>query len=172
MRAVHAVALAASLAGAAWPTASALAQDVAEPAEAAPAPPSPQPWTITCTGQGAAGELACVMSQGLIARKTGQRVLSVAISRTASGHAARLSLPHGLDLPAGVEVWIDDGERTRHVISTADQNGAYAYVPLDDAMLAAMKKGSILNVMVKSASGDEVTFQLSLNGFTAALGRL
>ena len=57
-------------------------------------------------------------------------------------------------------------------MSTADQNGSYASVPLGDNMIEAMRKGTILNVLVKSASGDEVTFQLSLNGFTAALARI
>jgi invasion protein IalB len=71
-----------------------------------------------------------------------------------------------------VQVWIDEGQRAKHAITTADQNGSYAIVPLDQAMIGSMKKGTILNVLVKSASGDEVTFQLSLNGFTAALERV
>ena len=118
--------------------------------------------------EGRPGHRYAVVLQNL----TGQRVLAVAISRAASGYAARLSLPHGLGLPEGVQVWIDDGPRTKHAIATADQNGSYAVVPLDEAMIAAMKKGTILNVLVKAASGDEVTFQLSLNGFTAALARI
>ena len=48
-------ALAAALLVAAWLPVPAPAQDVEEPAEAAPAAPSPQPWTINCAGQGAAG---------------------------------------------------------------------------------------------------------------------
>ena len=165
-------AFAAALAAAAWPTIHAGAQDADKPAEQAPAPPNPQPWTIACSGQGTAGDLVCAMTQGLIAKNTGQRVLSVAISRAASGYVARLSLPHGLNLPEGMQVWIDDGTRAHHVITTADQNGSYASVPLDAGMIAAMKKGTILNVLVKAASGDEVNFQLSLNGFTAALTKI
>lgn len=149
------------------------AQTAEQPAEPAPPPPNPQPWSITCSGQGTSGAFACVMSQGLIAKNTGQRVLSVTISRAqAEAYQARFSLPHGLSLPDGVEVWVDDGARAKHVIATADQNGSYAVVPLDQAMISAMKKGTILNVSVKSASGDEVIFQLSLNGFTVALERI
>jgi invasion protein IalB len=149
------------------------AQTAAKPAQEAPAPPNPQPWSINCNGQGPAGALVCVMTQGLIAKNTGQRVLSVAIAKTPAGaYSATLSLPHGLNLPEGVQVWIDEGQRAKHAITTADQNGSYAIVPLDQAMIGSMKKGTILNVLVKSASGDEVTFQLSLNGFTAALERV
>jgi len=144
----------------------------AVPAEA-PAPASPQPWTITCNGQGPAGALVCAMSQGLIAKNSGQRVLSVTISKNPSGgYVAGFSLPHGLLLSEGVQVWVDDGARTKHTITTADQNGSYAPMPLEAAMLATMKKGTILNVLVKAVSGDEVIFQLSLNGFTAALDKI
>lgn len=165
-----AVLAAAALAGGG--VAQALAQSAVPESPAAAA--NPQPWTISCAGQGASGGLVCSMSQGLIAKNTGQRVLGVTIARDpASGaYSARLSLPHGLLLPEGVQIWIDEGARARHPITTADQHGSYAAVPLDQAMIAAMKKGTILNVSVKSASGDEVIFQLSLNGFTAALAKV
>ncbi len=167
--------LAAACIGATTLPVSVQAQTEAKPAvpAQAPAPPSPQPWTITCNGQGPAGALVCAMSQGLIAKNTGQRVLSVTISKNPSGgYIAGFSLPHGLLLPEGVQVWVDDGARTKHTITTADQNGSYAPVPIEAAMLATMKKGTILNVLVKAISGDEVIFQLSLNGFTAALEKI
>jgi invasion protein IalB len=144
----------------------------AKPVEAAP--PNPQPWTINCSGVGAAGDLVCVMSQNLIAKNTGQRVLGLTISKNVKTgeYSGAFSLPHGLRLPDGIEVWTDDGQRVKHVINTADQNGSYATAPLDANMIASLKKGSILNVSVKSATGDEVIFQLSLNGFTAALAKI
>lgn len=145
----------------------------ADPAAAAPeAPANPQPWTISCAGQGAEGKLACSMTQRLVAKTSGQRVLSISIVRASSGYNATLSLPHGLLLPEGVQTWIDEGERTKYPITTADQNGSYASVPMSNALIASMKKGTILNVLVKSVSGDEVIFQLSLNGFTAALDKV
>lgn len=137
--------------------------------------PNPQPWTISCTGRGNSGELACTASQTLVAKNTGQRALAVSISRnaqSAGGYVARFSLPHGVSLPDGIEVGIDQAARTRHVIGVADQNGSYATVALDEARIAAMKRGSILNVRIKGANGDEVILQLSLAGFTAALAKL
>ncbi len=145
----------------------------AQPAEAA-APANPQPWAINCSGVGPSGDLVCVMSQNLIAKNTGQRVLGLTISKNVQtgAYSGAFSLPHGLRLPDGIEVWIDDGQRAKHVINTADQNGSYSTAPFDATMIASLKKGSILNVSVKSASGDEVIFQLSLNGFTAALAKI
>lgn len=134
-----------------------------------------QSWTVNCSAQGASGDLVCTMSQVLIARNTGQRVLAAIVFRDAEADGAlkmRLGLPHGIQLPEGATIWIDSGERATHVISTADQNGSYANVTLDDALVAGLKSGQLLNVMVKAASGDEVIFQLSLKGFSAALDKI
>lgn len=145
---------------------------VAEPAQQQA---NPQPWSIACSGRGNSAELACTASQTLVAKNTGQRALAVSISRNtqaAGGYLARVSLPHGVSLPDGIELGIDQAQRTKHVIAVADQNGSYAVVPLDEARINAMKRGSILNVRVKGTTGDEVILQLSLAGFTAALAKL
>jgi invasion protein IalB len=137
--------------------------------------PNQQPWSIACAGRGNSADLVCSASQTLVAKNTGQRALAVSISRSqqsAGSYVARFSLPHGVSLPDGIEVGIDQSPRTKHVIGVADQNGSYAVVPLDEARIAAMKRGSILNVRIKGATGDEVILQLSLAGFTAALAKL
>lgn len=139
------------------------------PAEAAPA----QSWTVNCSSQGAGGDLVCAMSQTLIAKNTGQRVVSAAVFRSPQGgYAMRFSLPHGIMLPAGIEVWIDEGQRSKHEIATADQNGSYSTMPVNDATAGALRAGQILNLLVKAASGDEIIFQLSLKGFTQAFAKL
>lgn len=137
--------------------------------------PNPQPWSISCSSRGNSAELACTATQALVAKNTGQRALAVGISRnpqSPNAYIARFSLPHGVSLPDGIEVGIDQAQRTKHVIAVADQNGSYALVPLDEARINAMKRGTILNVRIKGASGDEVILQLSLAGFTAALAKL
>ena len=64
------------------------------------------------------------MTQGLIAKNTGQRVLSVAIAKTPAGaYSATLSLPHGLNLPEGVQVWIDDFAAEMRTIDRPDGEG-------------------------------------------------
>jgi invasion protein IalB len=139
------------------------------PAEAAPA----QSWTVNCSSQGTGGDLVCAMSQTLIAKNTGQRVVSAAVFRSPQGgYAMRFSLPHGIMLPAGIEVWIDEGQRSKHEIATADQNGSYSTMPVNDATAGALRAGQILNLLVKAASGDEIIFQLSLKGFTQAFAKL
>ncbi|MYZ49401.1 invasion associated locus B family protein [Propylenella binzhouense] len=141
-------------------------------AQGTPAPA--KPWVVSCSDRGLAGGLNCAMTQVLIAKNTGQRVVGAAIFRTGDRGAIilRLSLPHGLRLPDGVRVSIDDGKRTTVPIETADQNGSYANIPVAGDFLAALKRGHMLSVAVTSVRGEEAAFQLSLDGFTAAFDKL
>jgi invasion protein IalB len=84
----------------------------------------------------------------------------------------RLSLPHGISLPDGVDVSINDDKPVNHVISVADQNGSYSQFELGANMIVGLQSGAILNIGVKAANGNPVQFQLSLKGFGAAFAKI
>jgi invasion protein IalB len=84
----------------------------------------------------------------------------------------RLSLPHGILLQKGVDVWVDSGAPTNHPITIADQNGSYADVDLGADMLTRLQGGGALHLGVSAGSGERVEFSLSLKGFTAAFAKL
>ncbi len=173
-RALTGVATAVTLA-LAIPAAAAAEDNSATAAQAAtPAPPAKkQPWTVTCAGEGAEGDLTCAASQTLVAKGTGQRVLTVSVAKADGGAlAATLALPHGILLTDGVKIAVDQGQRTTFPITTADQNGSYATVKLDAAMLATMKRGSTFDVRVTAATGGEIDLPISLSGFSAAIAKL
>ena len=138
------------------------------------AAPNLQPWMVSCASAGADDALACTVSQTLVAKQTAQRVLTVTVAKDPNSRdlVATLGLPHGLSLTEGVEVFVDDGKPTRYPIVTADQNGSYAKVPLNGDRLAELKRGSILNVRVRSANNAEIVMQISLAGFTAATAKI
>lgn len=139
-----------------------------------PAPqPSLQPWLVNCAGEPTTGALRCAMSQTLFAQQTGQKLIALSIGVNASGETvARLNLPHGIDLQKGAEISIDKENPEIIPIRNADQNGSYADFVLDDAKLAAFRAGTALGVAVTSINGDRIMFEISLNGFTAAFGKL
>jgi len=152
----------------------ALAQDAA-PITIGPATDANTlPWSVNCVSQPASGELVCNMAQQLIANDTGQRMLAASVFRPAPSASAvmRLSLPHGILLQQGVDVWVDDAAPTKHPIVIADQNGSYAEIELGADMLVALQGGSILRAGVSTGNGERVLFQLSLRGFTAAFANL
>lgn len=136
---------------------------------------NPRPWIVNCSTQNATGDLLCNMSQILSSRESGQRVLAAVIFREGGAGGPvmmRLGLPHGIRLLDGATIWVDSGQRSTHAIATADQNGSYATVPLEGPIVAALRAGRILNVMVKASGGEEIVLQLSLAGFSAALDRV
>lgn len=118
------------------------------------------------------------MHKVMRAAGTGQQVLAVTIfpRPRADGEGEelvmQLALPHGLNLPEGVRIAIDDGEPVRHDIITADQNGAYAVIPLDEELLARLGEGKKLVALMKNMQGNEVRIEVSLEGFGEAAGKL
>lgn len=155
-------------------TSDASAQQTApQPSEGQAQEPA-QPWQVGCASAGANEPLVCRMSQTLVAKNTGQRVLAAAIVKKpdGSGYQMTLGLPHGLHLPSGINIWVDEGEKAQYPIETADQNGSYARIDLASRQLDAMRRGQVLNVSVTSANRDEVILQLSLKGFAAAIDKI
>ena len=149
----------------------------ATPAPIKVGPPNndnPQPWTVNCTSQGVNADLVCNMTQVLVQADTNARLVGTTVFRPDTSGAAvmRINLPHGIRLPDGVDVWIDDKAATKHVIGIADQNGSYSDVPLDGNMLVSLQAGNFLRLGVLTGAGERIEFELSLKGFTAAFAKL
>jgi len=141
--------------------------------EEKPAAPAPaQTWTLNCSGAAGQAQLACTLSQVLVMKDSGKRILTAVVTKPEDKFLLNLGLPHGLNLPKGVDMWIDDAPRQNYPIVTADQKGSYAMIALDDALIAALKKGKLLNVAVAAYAGNEIVLQLSLTGFSAGFSRL
>jgi len=144
----------------------------AKPAEPATAPA--QPWSVNCAASAGKTELDCSMVQSVFARASGLRLISVAISKAAGAPNTRLqlSLPHGVALQQGAEVWVDKGAAKKVPIRNADANGSYAIGDVDAELLDSLKKGSMLNTAFKTLDGKRIVLQVSLNGFTTAYSKL
>lgn len=134
----------------------------------------PFPWMVSCNSQPQTGNLVCLMSLQMVDGRSGQRIVSATIVRPKAEEPAvlRLSLPHGVLLQKGVDVWVDTSPAANYPITVADQNGSYADVKLDGNFIVVLQAGSVLHVAVTSASEERIEFQLSLKGFTAAFSRI
>nr|WP_237684168.1 invasion associated locus B family protein [Pseudaminobacter soli] len=135
----------------------------------APARPG---WNLNCSGPAGDAELTCTLTQRLVLKGKGQRVLTAVVNSQDGKPVLSLGLPHGLDLPKGVSLWVDEAPRQSFEIATADQKGSYAVIGLDHKLLAALRKGKLLNVAVKAYAGEEIILQLSLESFSAGFARL
>ena len=121
-------------------------------------------WTVNCAGEGS--DKACTMIQNLVTDQQ-QRLLTILLQADQKGGPTLLFvLPHGLFLPAGVQVQIDGGSQQKLVIQTADQNGSYAGLPVTPALLDTLRKGSELKVTFLSAQQKGITVPVTLSGFS------
>lgn len=131
-------------------------------------------WLVTCSDDAPGGGSQCRMVQSLAVKKTGQRLLTIVIQKEQSAEQPRLvvGLPHGVYFPEGVKVSVDDGEATTVAVQTSDANGAYAMTDIDDALLAAMRKGAELKVAFQSGNRQPITIPVSLDGFVESYQRV
>ncbi len=134
-------------------------------------------WEVVSAHAGE-GRTARRMNKVMRAAGSGQQIMALTIHprRKDDGEGEelvmQLVLPHGLNLPEGVQITIDDGEPARHDIVTADQNGAYAIVPLSEDLLARLSEGKKLVALMKNMQGNEVRIEVSLDGFGEAAEKL
>lgn len=83
-----------------------------------------------------------------------------------------VALPHGLFLPGGLSMQIDDGKARQSAIQTSDAKGVYAALPVTSDMLARLKAGNSLKVSMNNVQRRKLTIPVSLTGFTAAVEKL
>lgn len=133
----------------------------------------PQPsWAVQCGNAGK--ELACKAYQAVSVRKTGQRLLMLSVTRPGGGEetAMLIQLPHGLFLPAGVTLTIDEGKPKTIVVQTCDAKGCYAGDALGKDEVNAMQTGKALTVGFQNLEKKALNIALPLAGFKAAYDKL
>jgi invasion protein IalB len=149
-----------------------------QPAPATAPPPKPeaqtQPptWRVACDNSGK--DFDCRVSQTIFLQKTGQRLLSVVVHRASKAEdpALMLHLPHGLFLPAGTTIQIDQGKLENLVIQTCDDKGCYAGAPVTKDILSALQKAEKLNVTFQDLQKQTITVPMPLAGFAEAYQKL
>ena len=147
------------------------------PAKAAPAGAAPAEevaaWAVNCTDQGQP-RFTCEMTQSLIDQKTNTQIMLLSIKSVASGESKALLVRafHGVYLPTGVSVKVDGGQSTRSPSRRAIGSGAYAALPLTDALVADMKRGKDLKFSLEINKGEPLDLIARLTGFGPAYERV
>lgn len=132
------------------------------------------PWDTACSQPQRNAEPDCEMSQMVIVPKSRQVLLRVEIEVPGDGSGTRmvLRLPHGLYLPAGVTLKIDDEDWSQTEVQTCDGQGCYAGLALDDDVVRRLQRGNQLMVGFQSLSRETVTVPVALKGFTASFAKI
>ncbi len=126
-------------------------------------------WIVACNNRTTPEKLSCNMSSTLWSTKIRQKVASVRIRPIGDQYGMRLTLPHGIDFPAGVTIKVDDKDARKFPVTTADSDGAYSRVIVSPEFLAEMRAGNTMALQVKSIEGRTINLEITLKGFSASL---
>lgn len=131
-------------------------------------------WSAKCDQDDLGEKTNCRVVQSIQLTKTKQTLLSVLVRRP-SGDVRplmTLNLPHGLYLPAGTTIKIDQTQAFGVPVETCDAKGCYASLSVEDEMLTALKKGATMIVTFQNLARQPINVPVTLVGFTAAFEKI
>lgn len=134
------------------------------------APPQ-DAWAVGCSKLPQFPDrLICEMQQTAVT-DTGQRVIAVAMrfDQGPDDPQVTISLPHGLHLPSGVNLQIDENALVNYDITTANQRGSHAVFRANADFLRQIRAGYVLKIQMTNDAMDPVQFDLPLIGSSSAL---
>ncbi len=133
--------------------------------------PSQAEWTKVCGKDPANNTEICYTTRDFVSDQ-GQPVLAAAIYDVKGANSSRIVrflMPLGLLLKPGIRFAVDTAAPAAGTYTICFPNGCFAEtVGLKEDVVAAMKKGTNVNVSVQNQVGREVTFQVPLAGFAKA----
>lgn len=133
-------------------------------------------WTVSCAiAASPEGNRTtrCSISQEQLDRQTRQRALAIELTPAGDGAEGVLILPFGLSLEAGITYQLDDGAAgAGQRFRTCLPAGCLVNAAFDARTVALLKAGSTLKVKALAAGGQELTFSISLAGFSRAFARV
>ncbi|MEH2514737.1 invasion protein IalB [Bradyrhizobium sp. AZCC 1610] len=129
-------------------------------------------WTVDC--RIADGQKQCLLSQAQGNNQSGQRIFAIELHPPADGKTeGTILMPFGLNLDSGAILKLDDRDLGKGLrFSTCVPQGCLLPVSFPTVATDAIRKaGKLVVASLNLSSGDAVTFNVSLNGFGAALDR-
>lgn len=145
---------------------------------AAPAPAAaansqaPSPWIKVCGTDPQTKKEGCVVSQELRA-ETGQPIATISIQNTPDPKKYGLGLvvPLGFVLPPGIVINVDGDKKATAPFVICIPGGqkqppaCVAQAVVADDLVAALRKGTKMSLVVTSAQGKTIPIDVSLAGF-------
>ncbi len=136
--------------------------------------PSQADWTKVCGKDNNSGTDVCYTTRDFVS-DTGQPVLAVAVydmknaAQKQEVKVVRYLLPLGLMLAPGIRFNVDGNQLTAGRFAVCFPNGCFAEAGgVTNEFIAALKKGTTLNIAVQNQTQKEVIFAVPVAGFGKA----
>ncbi len=135
---------------------------------------SVMPWRVNCTNAENATGAACQMSRSMVLADTKKLLVRLTVNLFVSSPnpSFLLHLPHGIYLPDGVSLRIDELAPRQETVQTCDPAGCYVGLGADRAYLTALQRGAVLYVSFQNISRKTVVINFPLDGFTDAYAKM
>lgn len=131
-------------------------------------------WEYACKAIGKNKTRVCRLTQAITQVGTGKSLLLTSIRKAkgAKPFVMQFRLPHGLHIPAGVEISIDGAKKGKLPVFTSDPRGTYTSMALDKGLVLALKKGKVMKVVMLTSRRQKISVAVALKGFTAGFDKL
>lgn len=127
-------------------------------------------WTIVCRPGAKFKKMVCELSNAITDVKSKQLLVRAVVK--GEPHQLLMQLPHGLALKSGVFLQVDDGKALKIDSVTTAKKGVFTKTPMSASLLAAMKKGNQMKIIVSAVNGKKIIIPIGLNGFSMAFEKL
>ena len=115
----------------------------------------------------------CFIFQRLFPPGSEQAAATVAVGRAGPGRPilASVTVPLGVNLPAGITVWVEGDEKAvrRPPLLFCVRAGCEANMRMDEVMMTAFRQRLTAMLSFTMVNGRQVGLPISLRGFTHAL---
>jgi invasion protein IalB len=134
-----------------------------------PEPAQPE-WTKVCGKDQDSPAEVCYTTRDFVTDK-GQRIVAVALyapKTKGAQNMLRILVPLGFLVAPGTRIVVDKGSPVAGRFSACLPHGCFVEAAVKDDFVAAVKKGTALNVSARNPAGREVTFTIPVAGFGKA----
>jgi len=123
-----------------------------------------QDWRVICPPTGQAGAV-CTLNSDVL-RDTGGNLMSLVLSDPALGSNLSITVPHGVELDAGLGFSAGEAGLTVRPYETCTAAGCFAFVPVTADTLKSMQNNMSGQVVVAIPGNNQpVSIPFSLRGF-------
>ena len=126
-----------------------------------------QDWRTACPAASEKGQ-NCRMVQQVMDTRTGQPVVTVAVTIKDKDSILDLSVPLGVLLPPGAGLALGTDKPIVFPFRTCTQTGCVAELKLDDKIIASMNTAKDGKVLVAGMDSKAVAIPISMKGYTDA----
>jgi invasion protein IalB len=134
-------------------------------------------WVQRCTSNPPPGasppapgeQTACFLVQTASDQNTRRPLLKITIGFFGPQRQAGavIAMPLGIPLARGLRISVDGKQIDTVPFQVCEAEGCQAFVPMEDAMVAAFKAGTTAQASVETNQGQDFSVPISLKGFTA-----